>query len=242
MNEQHATTSSNGRPTRNRKGQFLKGNPGGPGNPFGRQMAALRSALFQAVTPEEIRTIAEDLVCQAKLGNFAAIKLLFLYVIGKPTPPVDPDRVDLDEWQLEQESAVSPDEIQPLLATVPPKRATVAVRENHATIEIGLQERLGPCRPEETPAAPTAADDEDGEMSESSARAPAGASPAARREGRARPAATACDHERQSMSELEPLTADPRRAVNQRQFAVADAQRHPARAAQPRDRHPTVPR
>jgi len=43
---------SNGRGS---DGRFAKGNPGGPGNPFARQVAALRQNMLDAVTGEDIR-------------------------------------------------------------------------------------------------------------------------------------------------------------------------------------------
>ena len=33
------------------------GNPGGPGNPFARQLAALRQAAMAAITPDDVRAI-----------------------------------------------------------------------------------------------------------------------------------------------------------------------------------------
>lgn len=90
--------------TRDAQGRFARGNPGGTGNPFARQVAALRSALVQAVTPDDIREIAEKLLLQAKAGNLAAIKLLLSYTLGKPGPAASPDAVELDEWRLRQQA------------------------------------------------------------------------------------------------------------------------------------------
>jgi len=66
-------------------GRFAPGNPGGPGNPFARQTGALRSALLDAVTPEEVGAIAAKLVALAKAGNVAAIREVFDRTLGKPT-------------------------------------------------------------------------------------------------------------------------------------------------------------
>jgi hypothetical protein len=87
--------SSNGR---DGQGRFAKGNGGGPGNPFARQTAALRKALVEAVTPEDITAIAHVLMLKAKQGDLGACKLLFSYVIGKPQDPVDPDTLNRHEW------------------------------------------------------------------------------------------------------------------------------------------------
>jgi hypothetical protein len=87
---------------RDPRGRFTKGNIGGPGNPFARKAAALRTALFEAVTEEDIRFIAAQLVVEARLGDLPAIKLLFQYVLGKPAAAVDPDTLDLQELDLYQ--------------------------------------------------------------------------------------------------------------------------------------------
>ena len=49
--------STNGR---NGRGQFAKGNPGGPGNPLARRTARLRSALLRTVTPDDIQRVAKS--------------------------------------------------------------------------------------------------------------------------------------------------------------------------------------
>jgi hypothetical protein len=98
------TTSDNEQPPvqpgRDARGRFAKGNVGGPGNPFARKAAALRTALIETVTEEDMRFIAEQLVVIARLGDLAAIKLLFQYVLGKPAAAVDPDTLDLHELDL----------------------------------------------------------------------------------------------------------------------------------------------
>jgi hypothetical protein len=56
--------SANGTGSRDSRGRFTRGNPGGPGNPFARHQAALRQALCQAVSQEDIQAIAH------RLGRF----------------------------------------------------------------------------------------------------------------------------------------------------------------------------
>jgi hypothetical protein len=90
-------------------GRFVRGNKGGPGNPHARRVAELRSALLEAVTPERVRCLAERLYERALGGDTAAAKLLLAYALGRPAPPVDPDRLDLDEWRLRQECPHSAD-------------------------------------------------------------------------------------------------------------------------------------
>src|SRR5437899_3454412 len=82
---------------RDARGRFTKNNRGGPGNPFARRVAALRQALLDTVTEEDIRVVSARLLEQARAGDLAAVKLLFAYVIGKPGECVDPDSLDQQE-------------------------------------------------------------------------------------------------------------------------------------------------
>jgi hypothetical protein len=66
-------------------------------------VAALRSALLEALTPERMRTLAERLYVRALGGDTAAAKLLLAYALGRPAQSVDPDRLDQDEWRLRQD-------------------------------------------------------------------------------------------------------------------------------------------
>src|SRR5262245_34093278 len=47
---------------RDRRGRFVPRNPGGPGNPFARQVAALRQAVLDAVTAADIQTVIRKLI------------------------------------------------------------------------------------------------------------------------------------------------------------------------------------
>lgn len=111
----------------NNSGRFTKGNKGGPGNPFNRQVAALRKALLAGVTAEDIEEVLAVLMIKAKSGDLAAIKLLLSYTVGKPGPAVDPDTLDQQEWQLHQRAAVPPQQVHDLMGAVPAATAnTVA--------------------------------------------------------------------------------------------------------------------
>jgi len=88
---------------RDRRGRFVVGNPGGPGNPHARTVAAWRRAFLEAVTPADIRKVARTLVRMAIAGDLGAIKELLDRTVGKapryseePAPP--PLRVDLSVW------------------------------------------------------------------------------------------------------------------------------------------------
>jgi hypothetical protein len=75
--------------------------------------------LQEVVSEDDIWAAAQSLVEQARAGDLAAIKLLFAYAIGKPVEAVDPDRVDVDEWQLTREQGVPPEAMSAVLRTLP---------------------------------------------------------------------------------------------------------------------------
>jgi hypothetical protein len=113
---------------RDAAGRFTAGNKYGPGNPFARQTAELRKVLLEVVTPEEMRQVAFTLVLLAKTGKLEAIKLLLQYVIGKPGAAVDPDRLDVDEWKLAQESKVNVADLHQTVQHMPAETANLLVR------------------------------------------------------------------------------------------------------------------
>ncbi len=96
-------------PGRAANGRFAKGNPGGPGNPFARQVAAFRQEFMAAVTGEDIAVIVRALVEKAKAGDVAAARIVLQYTIGKPAMTVDPDRLDEMEWEQWQREQASND-------------------------------------------------------------------------------------------------------------------------------------
>lgn len=72
--------SANGRTAR---GRFAKGNPGGPGNPHARRVAALRTALLASVTERDVKQVAQALVKRAKQGDVPAVRELLDRLLGK---------------------------------------------------------------------------------------------------------------------------------------------------------------
>jgi hypothetical protein len=82
---------------RDAKGRFTTGNRGGPGNPFARRAAELRSAFLAAATPEDMQRICQRLITMAALGDLVAAKLVLGYLLGKVPEPVNPDTLDLEE-------------------------------------------------------------------------------------------------------------------------------------------------
>jgi hypothetical protein len=109
------TFSSNGR---DHKGRFARGNAGGPGNPFARQVGRLRKALLDCLTEEAMVEIGRKLIELAREGDVQAIRLLFSYTLGKPAEAVSPDRLDLDEWECLGQAAQIQREL-PGMMTIP---------------------------------------------------------------------------------------------------------------------------
>jgi len=92
--------STNGDNGRNAGGRFAKGNAGGPGNPFARRVAQLRSLIVETITDDDMAAIVRRLVEDAKNGDKAALKMLLSYAIGTPTGPVcEPDDVEVHDMR-----------------------------------------------------------------------------------------------------------------------------------------------
>ena len=103
--------STNGSSGRNSNGQFAKGNPGGPGNPYARHVARLRASLIEAVGDDGLKDIVQGMVTAAKGGDVAAAKLLLSYLLGKPVESVEPDYVEIHERKLQsKERALDSDD------------------------------------------------------------------------------------------------------------------------------------
>jgi hypothetical protein len=100
-------------------GRFAKGNPDGSGNPFARQVAALRQAALAAITPDDVRGIFAKMAELALAGDVQAAKLVLAYAIGRPAAAPDPDRLDVQEWNHFKEAAPMLSEAVDLLTPDP---------------------------------------------------------------------------------------------------------------------------
>jgi hypothetical protein len=118
---QEKTETKNGRQA---NGRFAPGNPGGPGNPYARQVAEYKKATLAVVSIERLQRILDAIAKKAEDGDVAAAKLILHYTLGKPTTSVDPDQLDVDEWQKLQKSALPPREMHVVLNGVPASLAT----------------------------------------------------------------------------------------------------------------------
>jgi hypothetical protein len=130
------------KPQRDGKGRFVRNNDGGPGNPFGRRVAELRKILLRSATEENVERLANMLMEKAFAGDLAAAKLLLLYWIGKPKEVADPDRQDVEEWELAQQSIVRPEVVQDACASLPITVGLVTLPAVNRVRELEVQDAL----------------------------------------------------------------------------------------------------
>jgi len=102
-------------------GRYAKGNPGGPGNPFGRQVALLRKTILADATPDRVQALVKKIYDMAMDGILAAAKLYLSYAVGKPTPMADPDRVDFHEMEIYRETVPLKQELTGMMQTGTPE-------------------------------------------------------------------------------------------------------------------------
>src|SRR5690349_6882431 len=88
---EQAQTASSGRDS---KGRFAAGNKCGTGNPFAGSVAKLRKAALRIVKPQDMEDVFRVLLMRAKTGHLESMKLLFLYTMGKPAPPLPSEHVE----------------------------------------------------------------------------------------------------------------------------------------------------
>ena len=77
------TPSPNGANGRGSTGRFTLGNPGGPGNPYAKRVAALRAAMLDAVSEEDMAAVLGKLIELAKAGNVPAAKEVLDRCLGR---------------------------------------------------------------------------------------------------------------------------------------------------------------
>ena len=90
---------------RDGKGRFTAGNKLAKGNPHAKRVAALRSALLDAVTEEDMRAVIAKLVEMAKGGDVHAIKELLNRTLGKPQEADLVERLERLEELLAERTA-----------------------------------------------------------------------------------------------------------------------------------------
>jgi hypothetical protein len=117
--------------------------PAAPGNPFARQVAQLRKRLLDRLTGEELDAIADKLIEESKDGNVPATKLLFSYTLGKPAEAVQPDRLDIEEWNAFRATAGMAGELPGIMATPDPSFPLEVVRAARPGVARDLGRELG---------------------------------------------------------------------------------------------------
>src|SRR4051794_2022213 len=123
-------------------GRFAPGNAGGPGNPFARQVAALRKALLESVTPEDIKAIIQAIADRARGGHVGAAKLLLAYTVGTPDKTVDPDQLDLQEWQLFKDAGAALTELPDIIGRPGAGVPLTLVRAARPKVEEAMSRQL----------------------------------------------------------------------------------------------------
>jgi hypothetical protein len=129
-------------PQRDAKGRFVRNNDGGPGNPFGRRVAELRKILLRSATEENVQRLADMLREKAFAGDLAAAKLLLLHWIGKPKEVADPDRQDVEEWELTRQSIVRPEVVEEACASLPITVGLVTLPAINQVRELQVKDAL----------------------------------------------------------------------------------------------------
>jgi hypothetical protein len=124
------------------RGRFTRNNKGGPGNPFARQTAALRQAMLDAMTGEDIHAMVRQLIQKAREGDVSAIRLALAYGIGKPAKTVDPDTLDVQEFKLWQQNAVPKEDFQGILGQAQATLANIIVRAALPAIQEHIAKTL----------------------------------------------------------------------------------------------------
>jgi len=71
---------------RDKRGRFVTGCAGGPGNPHLKHLASLQSAVRDAVSPDDLRGVLRKLVALAGSGDVHAARVLLDRCLGKPNP------------------------------------------------------------------------------------------------------------------------------------------------------------
>ncbi len=97
MNEQNERDS---------KGRFQKGNKEGKGNPYSKAVNRFRTALFEAVTPEDLKKIVGTLKEQALNGDLKAITILLDRLLGAPVTIDVMERLAGNNGQPEEQKIV----------------------------------------------------------------------------------------------------------------------------------------
>jgi len=90
-----------------------------PGNPYARQTAALRKAMTDAVSAQDIADIVAVLKLKASCGNMEAARLLFTHCVGTAGKTADPDTLDAHELGVRRASVASVEDMKAVFERMP---------------------------------------------------------------------------------------------------------------------------
>jgi hypothetical protein len=119
---------------RDASGKFTPGNRLGQGNPHARRMAALRQAFLSVATEQRLKELGEKLYAAAVGGDWQAAKLFLLFVVGRPADAVNPDTLDLAEFQLLASAPSKGRMMLELIDSLPPGAAAELLGRARANI------------------------------------------------------------------------------------------------------------
>ena len=101
--EQDKPLDAVGDGNRGKDGKFLPGNQAGRGNPHAQRAQQLRSALFKAVGPADLKKIIKAMIEAAIGGDVQAARLILDRVLGQPVAHDFEERLAQIEDRLVEE-------------------------------------------------------------------------------------------------------------------------------------------
>jgi hypothetical protein len=66
-------------------------------------VARNRKIFLSAFSDKQVMALVEKLIEMAMEGDLSAMKLILQYLIGKPQPAPNPDRVNHEEWEMRRQ-------------------------------------------------------------------------------------------------------------------------------------------
>jgi hypothetical protein len=102
----------------------------------------MRCALCRKLSEEDVEAIAGKLIEMARDGNVSAAKLVLSYGIGKPTEAVNPDTLDMQEWDVFRKSPVSLDDLHGIVDGIPVEAAGRLVRVSKPYLNVRAMETI----------------------------------------------------------------------------------------------------
>ena len=113
MSDDRQLTATTGRDS---QGRFMQGNNCGRGNPHGQRVAQLRTAMYQAVTADDMQAVFTKLVSMAKDGDLTAAKLLLDRCFGTVQASIAITAPEPDCSGMVDYSKIPTDELRRMIA------------------------------------------------------------------------------------------------------------------------------